>query len=200
MKEHYYSRDVTARSQEQQHQIHVADTRLTLLTDHGVFSKTQLDYGSRVLLEAVRHHPVSGAILDMGCGYGPIGIALAKWHPQQAVHMVDVNPRALDLAQRNAVQNGAANCVVYPSAAYAAITKTDFDLIVSNPPIRAGKDVVFGILSDAWHHLQPHGSLVVVIQKKQGAPSVQKRMEEVFHNVRLLRRDKGYWVLCSEKQ
>lgn len=76
MKEHYYSRDVTARSQEQQHQIHVADTRLTLLTDHGVFSKTQLDYGSRVLLESVRHHSVSGAILDMGCGYGPIGIAL----------------------------------------------------------------------------------------------------------------------------
>ncbi|QTU82494.1 class I SAM-dependent methyltransferase [Carnobacteriaceae bacterium zg-C25] len=198
MGEHYYSNTPLTQSHEQLHDVHVANMTLKLWTDHGVFSKTGLDFGSRTLIETVIDEiTVSGDILDVGCGYGPMGISLAKAFKQR-VTMVDINERAVDLANKNAQVN-LANAHALVSNQYDNVSQSDFALVVSNPPIRAGKDVVHGIISNSINHLEENGQLVIVIQKKQGAPSAQKKMEEIFGNVTLLNREKGYWILSSTK-
>ena len=162
------------------HELHVVllGERMKFLTDAGVFSKKMIDFGSQVLLSCLSFQQ-GEAVLDVGCGYGPLGLSLVK---AQGVHatMVDVNTRALDLAQKNEVEG----C---------------FDHIISNPPIRAGKKVVHEVLSGSFDHLNPGGDLTIVIQKKQGAPSAKAKMEEVFGNCEILKKDKGYYILRSEK-
>ena len=165
-------------------------------TDRGVFSKNGIDYGSRVLLE--NYQPESAkSILDVGCGYGTLGLTLAKKFDLD-VTMVDVNSRALDLCRQNAIDNAVSNSKIELSNIYEAVSEK-YDAIISNPPIRAGKEVVHEILAGAFGHLNDGGHLTIVIQKKQGAPSAQKKMEEVFGNCQLVARDKGYFILRSYK-
>lgn len=165
-------------------------------TDRGVFSKNGIDYGSRVLLE--NYQPESAkSLLDVGCGYGTLGLTLAKKFDLD-VTMVDVNSRALDLCRQNAIDNAVSNSKIELSNIYESVSEK-YDAIISNPPIRAGKEVVHEILSGAFGHLNDGGHLTIVIQKKQGAPSAQKKMEEVFGNCQLVARDKGYFILRSYK-
>lgn len=167
----------------------------TFLTDSGVFSKKMVDYGSQVLLNTLDFEK-GKTLLDLGCGYGPLGISLAK---VQGVNptMVDVNNRAIDLAKQNAQKNGV-EADIFQSDIYEKVNGT-FDYIISNPPIRAGKQVVHTIISESINYLKVGGNLTIVIQKKQGAPSAKAKMEEVFGNVEILKRDKGYYILRSEK-
>lgn len=165
-------------------------------TDRGVFSKNGIDYGSRVLLE--NYQPESAkSLLDVGCGYGTLGLTLAKKFDLD-VTMVDVNSRALDLCRQNAIYNAVSNSKIELSNIYESVSEK-YDAIISNPPIRAGKEVVHKILAGAFSHLNDGGHLTIVIQKKQGAPSAQKKMEEVFGNCQLVARDKGYFILRSYK-
>lgn len=165
-------------------------------TDRGVFSKNGIDYGSRVLLE--NYQPESAkSLLDVGCGYGTLGLTLAKKFDLD-VTMVDVNSRALDLCRQNAIDNAVSNSKIELSNIYESVSEK-YDAIISNPPIRAGKEVVHEILAGAFGHLKDAGHLTIVIQKKQGAPSAQKKMEEVFGNCQLVARDKGYFILRSYK-
>lgn len=165
-------------------------------TDRGVFSKNGIDYGSRVLLE--NYQPESAkSLLDVGCGYGTLGLTLAKKFDLD-VTMVDVNSRALDLCRQNAIDNAVSNSKIELSNIYESVGEK-YDAIISNPPIRAGKEVVHEILAGAFGHLNDGGHLTIVIQKKQGAPSAQKKMEEVFGNCQLVARDKGYFILRSYK-
>ena len=165
-------------------------------TDRGVFSKNGIDYGSRVLLE--NYQPESAkSLLDVGCGYGTLGLTLAKKF-DLGVTMVDVNSRALDLCSQNAIDNAVSNSKIELSNIYESVSEK-YDAIISNPPIRAGKEVVHEILAGAFGHLNDGGHLTIVIQKKQGAPSAQKKMEEVFGNCQLVARDKGYFILRSYK-
>lgn len=165
-------------------------------TDRGVFSKNGIDYGSRVLLE--NYQPESAkSLLDVGCGYGTLGLTLAKKFDLD-VTMVDVNSRALDLCRQNAINNAVSNSKIELSNIYESVSEK-YDAIISNPPIRAGKEVVHKILAGAFSHLNDGGHLTIVIQKKQGAPSAQKKMEEVFGNCQLVARDKGYFILRSYK-
>lgn len=170
--------------------------RMRFLTDSGVFSKSQIDYGSRVLLEHFSAGQ-SKTLLDVGCGYGALGLTLAKKYGLD-VTLVDVNTRALDLAKQNAQINSVSADRIFKSDIYEAVSG-QFDEIVSNPPIRAGKSVVHGILSGAFEYLTDGGHLTVVIQKKQGAPSAQKKMLEVFGNCEIVAKDKGYFILRSHK-
>ncbi len=171
---------------------------LRFLTDAGVFSKNAIDYGSRVLLE--NYNPEQAeTLLDMGCGYGVLGLTLAKKFGFSAT-LLDVNSRALDLARQNAVKNAIESDEIIKSDQYEAVANRQFDSIVSNPPIRAGKEVVHGILTGALVHLTDGGHLTIVIQKKQGAPSAEKKMREVFGNCEIIARDKGYWILRSYKK
>lgn len=190
-----------AENPDTEHDIH--DLRVQLLgedfhfyTDAGVFSKKMIDYGSQALL-SVLNFSAGQSLLDLGCGYGPLGISLAKVQNLN-VTMVDINLRALELARKNAKRNGV-EVDTYQSNIYDQV-KGQFDQIISNPPIRAGKQVVHDILEGAYDHLKPGGSLTTVIQKKQGAPSAKAKMAQVFGNVEVVKKDKGYYILRSIKE
>lgn len=183
-----------------QHDIHELSVNLlgqpfVFLTDAGVFSKKMIDFGSQVLLNAITMDE-GDTLLDVGCGYGPLGISLAKVYKLD-VTMVDVNQRALDLAKQNAEKNKV-TATIYGSNCYEQVSGK-FDHIISNPPIRAGKKVVHTILEDSLNYLNPGGKLTIVIQKKQGAPSAKAKMESLFGNCSILKKDKGYYILQSEK-
>ncbi|MFK4926168.1 class I SAM-dependent methyltransferase [Lactococcus garvieae] len=170
---------------------------LHFLTDAGVFSKNAIDYGSRVLLDNFQPEGAK-TLLDVGCGYGTLALTLAKKYGLKAT-LVDVNSRALDLAKKNADKNNIEANDIFLSNIYDNV-EGNFDAIISNPPIRAGKEVVHTILSDAYEHLNDDGHLTIVIQKKQGAPSAQKKMKDVFGNCEIVAKDKGYYILRSYKE
>jgi len=192
----YYEKNPTAEHDIHELRVRLLDTSMTFLTDAGVFSKRMVDYGSQVLLNALDLE--SGkTLLDVGCGYGPLGLTLGKVFGVQAT-LTDINSRALDLARANAEKNQV-NARIFQSNVYDDV-EGSFDYIVSNPPIRAGKSVVHEIIKGAFCHLEDQGSLTIVIQKKQGAPSAKAKMEEVFGNCQILKKDKGYYILESVKE
>lgn len=199
--DHYYSSKPTSKSDREKWEITLAGVKFSFMTDAGVFSKKQVDRGSEVLIKTAKEtdFPI-GDLLDVGCGYGPIGLSLAKAYPERSVQMVDVNERALDLAKENAQLNEVKNVEIYQSNIYAEVKQNNFAGIISNPPIRAGKKVVHQILEEAYDHLKEGGKLQIVIQKKQGAPSARKKMEEVFGNVERVNLEHGYWILESVKE
>ena len=201
MSNHYYTKNPETESKETSWTFPLRDREFRFISDSGVFSKRTVDFGSRLLIESFRlNEEVAGDILDVGCGYGPMGLALAHAYPTRLVEMVDVNERAMSLARRNAEANNIRNVKVYESNTYDQVPEgRQFAAIVSNPPIRAGKQVVHRILSEAHTHLLPGGTLTVVIQKKQGAPSAEQKMLDVFGNVEIIARDKGYWIIQSVK-
>lgn len=193
---HYFTDNTDIESQPIQFVFKFQEKDLLFTSDNGVFSKSMIDYGSRVLLDSF-NKTTEKSLLDVGCGYGTFGICLKKVYPDLEVDMVDINDRALKLAKLNAENNDVA-INVYKSFIYENVEKT-FDIIISNPPVRAGKDVVMSILSGAYEHLNSNGSLWIVLQKKQGAPSAKKKMIEIFENCEIVKRDKGYYILKSQK-
>ncbi|WP_341830602.1 class I SAM-dependent methyltransferase [Streptococcus castoreus] len=167
----------------------------TFLTDSGVFSKKMIDFGSQVLLNTLDFSR-NERVLDLGCGYGPLGISLAKVQGVQAT-LVDINNRAVDLARKNA-SNNQVEVAIFQSNIYENVNG-QFEHIISNPPIRAGKKVVHEIIEKSIDFLVDEGDLTIVIQKKQGAPSAKEKMATIFGNVEIMKKDKGYYVLRSRK-
>lgn len=199
MTDYYYSKNPEVEHAEKNWTFELRGFNFKFTTDNGVFSKDTVDYGSRALLDAVDlSETPAGPILDMGCGYGPIGMTLAKLAPERQIDMVDVNERALGLAQKNCDLNQIQNVAIFESAEYQNVT-AQYAAILTNPPIRAGKAVVQNILKGAYDHLLPDGELDVVIQKKQGAPSAKQLMADTFGNVQIIHKDKGYYILQSIK-
>ena len=172
---------------------------LTFFSDNGVFSKNKIDFGSNLLLEALFENvnKENLDILDVGCGYGLLGISAAKILHAKAT-LCDVNKRALHLAEKNALQNGVANSVkVLESNIYQNITGI-YDLIITNPPIRAGKTVVYGILDGARDYLKEDGELWMVIRKDQGAKSTMKHLEENYE-CQVVKKSKGFYIIKAKK-
>ena len=196
--EHYFTNDENAKSNEKEFQVEVLGEKFKFITDIGVFSKDELDDASRLLIETFDTLMLPGDVLDVGCGYGAIGIALASNRPNNQVHMVDVNRRAVDLANRNVELNGLKNANAYESDCYKNVN-TKFANIVSNPPIRAGKKIVHQILEEAFDYLEVEGTLTIVIGKQHGAASAQAKMLEIFGNAERIKRKKGFWILHSIK-
>ena len=191
----YFAENPDAKHDIHELNVELLGQRLTFLTDAGVFSKKMIDYGSRVLL-SVLDFETGEQVLDVGCGYGPLGLTLAKAQGVAAT-MLDINQRALDLAQKNAERNQI-SADIFQSNVYEKVSGI-FDHIISNPPIRAGKQVVHEVISGSYEHLTEGGDLTLVIQKKQGAPSAKSKMETVFGNCEIVKKDKGYYILRSEK-
>ncbi|WP_283678048.1 class I SAM-dependent methyltransferase [Lentilactobacillus sp. Marseille-Q4993] len=196
----YYSKHPDVVSDPIEWNFPLLGNNIKFTSDNGVFSKKTVDYGTRVLLGNIDFEKMpAGKILDLGCGYGPIGLAIAKKFPSRTVEMVDVNELALALAEQNAANNKIENVQIYASDAYQNV-EGQFAAIITNPPVRAGKKVVDTMISESIDHLLPNGTLSVVLQKKQGAPSAKKLMTEVFGNCEILKRDKGYYILESIKE
>ena len=192
MADQYFTADPTSESRPVLCAFPYRGHGLNFMTDAGVFSKGELDAGSRLLLDALP--AAQGEVLDIGCGWGPIGIAVAKANPACRVTMVDVNRRALELCRRNA-QSNRAEVTVLESDGMSAVMGQRFDMIVTNPPIRAGKQVIYGMFADASRSLNPGGALYLVIRKQQGAESCMKYLKTLFHTVEKLDKSAGFWVL-----
>ena len=163
-------------------------------TDNGVFSKDFLDFASKLLLEKMDFKSIlDGAILDVGCGYGPIGIYLSHVTKKDVV-MLDINPRALALSKENLKLNNASARVVESDCLDAVITEK-FSCVITNPPIHAGKDVVYKIYEQSYEVLIPGGALWIVIQEKHGAPSSIKKLQTLFPKVEVFYKKKGFYIL-----
>jgi 16S rRNA (guanine1207-N2)-methyltransferase len=200
MSEHYYSRTQKVKSDPQFWDYQLRNFRMRFKTDNGVFSKKEVDFGSRLLIESFQMPEVQGDILDVGCGYGPIGLSVAKEWPDRNVHMIDVNLRALQLTKDNSELNEIKNVNVYESDRLDAVIGQKFAAILTNPPIRAGKNVVHDIYEQSYQSLLPNGELWIVIQKKQGAPSSIEKLSEMFEEVEIVEKKKGYFIIKAIKK
>ncbi|MGG1877887.1 class I SAM-dependent methyltransferase [Paenibacillus cisolokensis] len=196
--QHYYSNQPETAHDRKELSAILRGHNFRFISDAGVFSKGGVDYGSKVLIEAMEVRP-DASVLDVGCGYGPIGLAAAKLAAAGHVTMIDINSRAVELAKENASRNGITNVTVMESDLFAAVKGQQFDVILTNPPIRAGKETVFAIFEEAWHHLRDNGELWIVIQKKQGAPSAKAKLESLFKKVEEVTKDKGYRIFKATK-
>ncbi|MDD7315998.1 MAG: methyltransferase [Bacillales bacterium] len=172
---------------------------ISLMSDNGVFSKNELDQGTEILIRSLLPLDLYGDILDLGCGIGTIGLTLAYLLPHVNLICVDVNTRALALAQENAKRLQISNRVrCLQSDVYSGV-EGQFNYIVSNPPIRAGKKVTYAMYEGALEHLIDGGSLIIVIRKAQGALSAKAYLESIFSNVRILEKKKGFYVIQAIK-
>ncbi|MCL7749097.1 class I SAM-dependent methyltransferase [Halalkalibacter alkaliphilus] len=199
MSNHYYSENPTVGSEERDWTFTLRGQTFNFYSDRGVFSKNEVDFGSKLLIDAFEFPSIEGDLLDVGCGYGPIGLSLAASEKNRLVHMVDVNERALHLSERNAERNAISNVDIYKSNCLDGVSKIDFAVILTNPPIRAGKKVVHTIFEQSYGHLKEQGELWVVIQKKQGAPSAIEKLESHFGEVTVVEKKKGYFIIKAKK-
>ncbi|MFY4777152.1 class I SAM-dependent methyltransferase [Metabacillus sp. RGM 3146] len=199
MSEHYYSQKPSVESDRKTWTFQLRERNFTFQSDRGVFSKNEVDFGSRLLIETFEAPAAEGNFLDVGCGYGPIGLSLAAEFPERLVEMVDINERAIELSKSNAELNKLSNVQIYQSDIFEKIGGNRYAAILTNPPIRAGKQVVHEIFEESFKHLLPGGELWVVIQKKQGAPSAFEKLEELFGEAILAERKKGYHIIRAQK-
>ncbi|PTI41061.1 class I SAM-dependent methyltransferase [Staphylococcus succinus] len=199
---HYYDENPEVESDESLFTYSYDNHNLELISDAGVFSKGKIDFGSDLLVKTfLKTYPPGPTknIIDVGCGYGPIGLMIAKVSPHHEVMMVDINQRALSLSRKNKKKNRIENVEIKESDGLSQVENNAYDFVLTNPPIRAGKTVVHSILIDAYEKLKDGGTLCVVIQKKQGMPSAKQKMQDTFNNVEVLEKSKGYYILRSVK-
>ena len=195
---HYYENNENLNSEIINIDFYFRGKSLHFQSDNGVFSKKSIDFGSLTLLQYLRKLDGTKRVLDVGCGYGAIGVTLATIYPNTLFDLVDVNLRAVKLAKQNALTNNALYVNVFESNVYENVKET-YDVIVTNPPIRAGKSVVHDIILNGFDYLIPGGELWCVIQKKQGAPSAIKALELKYRNVEIVAKEKGYYIIKAEK-
>lgn len=196
MPDHYYTSNPTSEHDERQIRAVALGNELRFTTDAGVFSRDGLDRGTEILLNALPE--LSGRALDLGCGWGAVGVALGKKYPALEIVMTDVNRRAAALARRNLEANGV-RAEVLEGDGFERVEGL-FDAVITNPPIRAGKAAIYGLFDEARNHLVPGGALYVVIRKQQGAPSALKHLQETYGSAEIIEREAGYWVLRAAAQ
>jgi len=192
MNDHYYSADPASEHKYQTAEWQYRGHVLRFLTDAGVFSKGEVDYGTATLLKALPEG-MTGRVLDLGCGWGAVGVSVGKANPGCEIVMSDVNRRALELSEKNAKANGVAVRVVESDGLESVAGS--FDYIITNPPIRAGKQVIYKMFADSAKKLTEGGQLFLVIRKQQGAESALKYLKTVFDQVETVEKSGGFWVI-----
>ncbi len=194
MAEQYFAKRPSAESRPVEIEYTYRGHTVRLTTDSGVFSRGDVDEGSALLLNSLP--ALTGRVLDLGCGAGVIGVCVGKANRVELTQS-DVNERALALTRENLARNGVAGTVV-ESDGFSALSGA-FDTILTNPPIRAGKAVIYRMFAEAREHLAAGGALYLVIRKQQGAESAKKYLETLFSSVEMIERKKGYWILKCER-
>lgn len=169
------------------------NTKFSFKSDNGVFSKDKLDFGTRVLLEALPINEMNGDILDLGCGYGVVSIILSKFIDGN-FDAVDVNRRALHLCEINKKLNKVSNINFIESNCYDELNDKKYNYIITNPPIRAGKDIVYKMLREAKNHLKPNGQLYFVMRKDHGAKTAIKDISDLY-KTEVICKEKGFFVI-----
>jgi len=192
---HYFT-NTNLPSNIKEHTVKIKEKTYKFLTDNGVFSKNGLDFGTRTLLETLDLENIKGEVLDFGCGYGPIGIYI-KDNTNSDVDMIDVNKRSIHLAKENAKLNNV-NVNIFESDIYSNVEKK-YDFIITNPPIRVGKKILYEILFGAKKHLKNNGELWLVISKDQGAKSLLKDLEKEYI-VSVQNKNKGFYIIKAIKE
>ena len=192
MPDHYFSETPNSAHRPRAFTDSVLGQALTFHTDAGVFSRDGIDTGSRILMEAAA--PFSGRVLDMGAGWGAVGVSVAKAFPETRVVMAEINSRAIELIRMNMRENGVTNAETLATDGYAGVTGA-YDVILSNPPIRAGKAVIYRMFADARAHLAPGGRMFLVIRKQQGAPSAIKYLRTLYAAVDVIEKEAGFWII-----
>ena len=193
----YFENDKSVKSNRKLINFSFNDREYYVYTDNGVFSKDRFDYGTKVLLENININNLCGKVLDLGCGIGVVGVILGTINKDISIDMIDVNERALELAKENILLNKV-KANVFISNVYDKVT-SKYDCIITNPPIRAGKNVVRKFLLEAKDHLNDEGILYFVMRKDHGVKSMIKELEDIY-NVKIIDRDKGFYVIrCNKK-
>ena len=190
---YYFDKNTNVESKEIITKAVISGKSYTFKTDNNVFSKKGLDFGTRTLLESLDIDDISGDVLDFGCGYGPIGIYI-KSNTSANVDMLDINERALKLARENAILNKV-EVNVFESDLYSNVSKK-YDYIISNPPIRVGKEILYKILFGAKEYLKENGQLWIVVNKNQGAKTLAKELEKQY-KVKIVCKNKGFFIICA---
>ncbi len=200
MTEHYFSGRPQAPSDPAEFSVVLRGREFRFRTDASVFSKDRVDFGSNLLIDTVPFQS-DDIVLDLGCGYGPIGLVAAAFVPRGRTYLVDVNERAIGLAQYNLEHNGlVGRAEVRMGDGTAPVQGIAFTKVLMNPPVRAGKAVIYRLVDEAYAILAPGGSLWVVIQNKQGAPSMAEKLRATFGSCRDMARKAGYRILTAIRQ
>ena len=193
----YFDNDKNIKSERKIIKFNFDNKVFSIYSDNGVFSKDRFDYGTRVLLNSVDVNKLFGNVLDLGCGLGVVGIILGTFNKGINIDMVDINERAIDLAKNNLVLNNV-KANVFVSDIYSNIDNK-YDFIITNPPIRAGKNVIRGFLLGSYDYLKDDGTLYFVMRKDHGVKSMIKELSVKF-NTSIVNKDKGFYVvLCTKK-
>lgn len=198
MSDHYYTHSPSSQHDIKTIRYKFADRDFQFRTDAGVFSKDRVDPGTDLLLSSLRVDE-EDAFLDLGCGYGAVGVIVGTFRPNSRIYMVDVNERACKLAEENLKDNGVRNAKVISGDGLEAVRDMSFDVIATNPPIRAGKSVIYKMAEDSFSRLNSKGKYYAVIRTSQGADSMAAFLKSVFQNVETVGKKSGYKVLCSIK-
>ncbi len=196
MTQQYFSSNPESESREKLIWFDYRGHRIECLTDSGVFSKSGLDEGTQYLLDSI-DETLSGEILDLGCGWGAVGTAIGVHWPDTHITFLDINPRALSLAEKNAARHNLRFTAILSDGLCDG--SESYDAVLINPPIRAGKKTVYRLFADAAYHLKASGKLWVVIRRQQGAESAVKELKTLFSDVQIISRKKGYWVIVCRQ-
>lgn len=194
----YFENDESIKSSPKWINYEIYQRKFSLKTDLGVFSKDNIDAGTYAFLKVLIPLQLHGRVLDVGCGYGALGLTLASFMPETQFVLSDVNERALKLTKSNIQSLKLMNVTCLQSDIYQNIEGL-FNAIVINPPIRAGKKVIYQMFKGAYDYLVDGGSLFIVIRKSHGAFSARDYIESIYSNCTLLKRDKGYYIYQANK-
>ena len=197
--EFYYSPSPTSESRPVQVTVSYGGEDYIFTTDAGVFSRDGLDTGSELLLDSLPMLAAGQTGLDLGCGWGPVGVLWAKRCPEAHFTMTDINERAAGLARQNAAANNVSNTTVVSGDAFEAV-EGSFDAIALNPPIRTGKENIYRMFRDSMAHLKDGGALYIVIRVKQGADSAKKMLKKEYGSCETINRHAGFHVLMCKKE
>jgi 16S rRNA (guanine1207-N2)-methyltransferase len=197
--EHYFTERPKSKARYGLIRTYLRGRAFEFLTASGVFSKERVDLGTRLLIESMVL-PKKGYVLDVGCGYGAVGIAAAAVQPSLEVYLVDVNGRAVWLARQNIEKNRIYNAEAKRGFLYEPVKSLTFDCVLSNPPVSAGMQTVKSIILEAPAHMTNRATFQMVVKSKVAGKRLCAFFEEAFGSVEVLARESGYRVLLSKKE